>query len=400
MISRDGYQRLARELKTDAKRAISELTEALKAGELKPNEFSIRKLAEYTVPDGREWVDTMDPSFGTSSYQEAAGAVSTGDFSNITGQIAFSTVLQAYEQEAFVFTQLVETIPTMLSGEKIPGLQRLGNAGAVVGEGEQYPLVKIGEDWIRTPVTVKRGLIVPITKEAIFFDKTNLVLQRCGEVGLSLGTDKETRIIDAIIDENGGYTSGAHQYNWKDAVYQTYKSSGGHNVVNLKASNPLTDWVNMDAALKVASEIVDPWTGLPIVNIGSDLIVAQQLVATAGHIVNATSNMRTTPGYATSGNVNASTLNGHPALGIGGYSPPSYNIRTSKLLSSRLATKTSWFIGDIRAQVAYWENWPIKVEQAMNSEKEFNQDIVVQYKASERGAAGHKDVRYIVKNTA
>lgn len=396
MISRDGYQRLARELKTDAKRAISELTEALKAGELKPSEFSIRKLAEHTVPDGREWVDTMDPSFGTSSYQEAAGAVSTGDFSNITGQIAFTKVMEAATQEAFVFTNLVETIPTMLSGEKVPGLQRLGNAGSVVGEGEQYPLVKIGEDWIRTPATVKRGLIVPITKEAIFFDKTNLVLQRCGEVGLSLGTDKEIRIIDAIIDEN----TTAGRYNWKDTIYATYASSGGHGVVNLKTGNGLVDWTNIDAALLVASQIVDPWTGLPIVNVGSDLIVAQQLVATAGHIVNATMNQRATPGYAVSANPNVAQMNGSPILGLGGYSPPSYNIRTSKLLSSRLTTKTSWFIGDIRAQVAYWENWPIKVEQAsQNSEKEFNQDIVLQYKASERGAAGHKDVRQLVKST-
>jgi len=44
------------------------------------------------------------------------------------------------------------------------------------------------------------------------------------------------------------------------------------------------------------------------------------------------------------------------------------------------------------------ENWPITVTQApQNSEAEFNQDIVAQFKASERGAAAVINPRYIVK---
>ena len=35
-----------------------------------------------------------------------------------------------------------------------------------------------GEDYIETPSTTKRGFIVPVTKEAIFFDRTHLVLSR------------------------------------------------------------------------------------------------------------------------------------------------------------------------------------------------------------------------------
>lgn len=396
MISLNGYRQLARDLKVDPKRTVQTLKEDLAGGTYRPEEFSIRALAEHCVEDGREWVSTMDPQYGDGSYLEAAGAVSTVNFSNITGQIAFTRVMQAAQSEEFVFSRLVETIPSRLSGEKVPMLQRLGNVAEVVGEAEPYPLVGIGEDWIRTPATVKRGMIVPVTKEAIFFDLTNMVMSHCAEVGEFLGVNKEIRIIDTLIDEN----STAGRYNWKDTVYETFKASGGHGVVNLKTSNGLVDWTNIDAALLVASQIVDPWTGLPMVNIGSDLIVSQQLVATAGHIVNATSNERATPGYATSANPNVAKVNGSPILGLGGYSPAAYNIRTSKLLSSRLGTKTSWFIGDIRKQIAYWENWPITVTQAdRNSEKEFNQDIVLQYKASERGAAGHKDVRHLVKNT-
>ena len=45
-------------------------------------------------------------------------------------------------------------------------------------------------------------------------------------------------------------------------------------------------------------------------------------------------------------------------------------------------------------------NWPITVTQApVGSEAEFNNDIVLRFKASERGAAAVINPRYVVKNT-
>ena len=62
--------------------------------------------------------------------------------------------------------------------------------------------------------------------------------------------------------------------------------------------------------------------------------------------------------------------------------------------------KKFWFIGDFRRAFAYMENWPITVTQSpVNSEAEFNQDIVVRFKASERGAAAVINPRYVVKST-
>ena len=62
--------------------------------------------------------------------------------------------------------------------------------------------------------------------------------------------------------------------------------------------------------------------------------------------------------------------------------------------------KKWWFIGDFRKAFAYMENWPITVTQSPpSSEAEFNQDIVVRFKASERGAAAVINPRYVVKCT-
>jgi hypothetical protein len=44
------------------------------------------------------------------------------------------------------------------------------------------------------------------------------------------------------------------------------------------------------------------------------------------------------------------------------------------------------------------ENWPITVTQSpLNSEADFTSDVVVRFKASERGAAAVLNPRYVVK---
>jgi len=62
--------------------------------------------------------------------------------------------------------------------------------------------------------------------------------------------------------------------------------------------------------------------------------------------------------------------------------------------------KKWWFIGDFRRAFAYMENWPITVTQSpAGSEADFTSDIVLRFKASERGAAAVINPRYVVKNT-
>src|SRR4030067_3799184 len=84
--------------------------------------------------------------------------------------------MDAYLAPAFVGTQLVDTIPTRLDGEKIPGVGKITDGDFEVHPGMPYPTVGFGEDYIETPSTVKHGTVVAVTKEAIFFDRNNLVL--------------------------------------------------------------------------------------------------------------------------------------------------------------------------------------------------------------------------------
>lgn len=371
---------------------FSDFGKAIESKQIGVNELSIRQLFEEFVPDGRELVDSYNPRHGGgdgTELLETAAVVASSAFAKITGQITYSATMEAFAEETKVFSPAVRTIPTQFSGERIAGITRIGDQALTVDEGHPYPVAGVAQDYIDTPQTTKKGMIVPITKEALFFDRTYLVQQRCAEVGGQLGINKEKRIIDAVIDENVT----THRYKWRDTVIATYgDNSGTHTWDNLQASNALVDWTDIENAWLLFAAMLDPNTGEPITIDAKHLIVTPQLAWTARRIVNATEITVTTPGYATTGNPTG-TKAANPV--------PSLSILSSNQLAARMATDTSWFVGDLSKAFAYMENWPITVVQApANSEAEFTSDIVMRFKASERGAAATMEPRCMVKSTA
>lgn len=381
------YRELKRRYDLDgAERTVGHLSESLREGHLKPEDFSVRDLAEALVPDGREWVRMLDPrSAGGVSVIESGNAVDVTAFLNITGQVIYSKIMEAYQQEAFVVSKLVDTIPTRLDGEKIPGIARVTDAIDEVGPGMPYPHLGFGEDYIETPSTTKRGFIVPVTKEAIFFDRTHLVLSRAAEVGEVLGLNKEKRLVDLAI----GVTN---NYKWKGVSYNTYQAATPW--INSLSSNELVDWTNVDKAEQLFADILDPNTGEPVLVRGTTVLVMPAYRHAAHRVFQAAELTFTAAGSTTA------TVAANP---LSGYRVHDSRLAYRRLIASGVAAATAkkyWFVGDFRRAFAYMENWPITVTQApIGSEAEFNNDIVLRFKASERGAAAVINPRYVVKNT-
>ena len=391
MIKTTQLRRLYEAAQRDARpeRFFDDLGTALQTGQLQLADFSLRALFEQFIPDGRELVDSWNPRHGGEGHSlqrlEESGAVTTGTFSRITGQIVYNAILDAFRAESFVFSPLVRTIPTQFNGEKIAGISRLGDEAETVPEGRPYPHAGVAEDFLETPATTKRGMIVGLTREAVFFDRTNLLVQRTAEVGNWLGVNKEKRIIDCVIDEN----TQAHRYRWKGTTYATYQTAAPW--INITATNPLVDWQSLDKAEQTMAGLVDPYTGEPILTDPRHLVVPRGLLYTARRIIGATEIRVQSPGFATTGNP-SETVASNPING--------YQVVSSNLLTSRLANKGSWFIGDVSKAFAYMENWPLAVVQApANSEVEFTHDIVLRWKASERGAAATLEPRYMARST-
>ena len=392
MIKTQNLRRLfeAAQRDNNTERFYADLSEGLRTKQVRFGDFSIRSLFEHFVPDGRELLGLYDPRMqGSSELKETASLVASSQFAKISGQLLYNAVMEAYEQEAFVFTPLIPTVSTQFNGERIPGISGIGDEALIVDEGQPYPKAGVSQTYIDTPTTTKRGLIVEVTKEAIFFDRTGVLEQRCQKVGEALGLNKEKRAIDCIVDEN--VTD--HRYRWRDTTIATYgDNSGTHSWDNLEASNALVDWTDIDNAERLFSGMLDPETGEPILINPSHLIVTRQLLYTAKRVVNTTEITVTTPGYATTGNPTESRV-ANPIQ--------NYTIVSSAQLAARMATDTSWFLGDPRKAFRYMENWPLTVVQApANNEAEFTSDVVMRFKASERGAFATIEPRAMVKCTA
>lgn len=366
------------------------LTMGLKKKKLSSSDFSIRALAEAFIVDrqgrpvGRSWVEQLSPKkSGGLLLREAATGVSLSHFANITGQVFYNRVMEGYRQEEFIAGQLVETMNTDLSGEKVPGITGLIDSVDSIHEGMPYPQIGFTEDWIETPPTIKTGLIIAVNKEALYFDRTGLVLGRAAEVGEVIARNKEKRVLDVVLGV-------VNNYKWKGTTYNTFLTSG--NWINAVSGITITDWNSIDTAEQLFNDMVEPNTGEPIVIQPDTILHMPAKKHLFRQIVRATQlELRTNT--SAQGTWGANTVDDYKLL--------SSKFAYKRLVASGVSTsnaKLYWYIGQFKKAFGYWQNWPITVVQAPdNSEPEFTQDIVLRWKASERGAAGVKDPRYVVK---
>lgn len=374
------------------------LIEGLKRNHIKPEDFRIRHLFESLVPGGSEIIldgTTGDGQFSSETKQLLeSGAVTASQFAKITGQIVYNKTLERYQDEEFVFTKLVEKIntPGNLDMEKVAGIGRVGNQTAVVQEKFPYPSAGPVSDYIHMPAPKKRGQKVALTWESVFSDRTGQLLQEAADVGYGLGYDLETRIIDAIVDENAGAVSaaqGGHRYHWRDTSYATFQTSTPY--INVKTSNALVDWTDVQGAELILSAITDPNTGLPVMINPTHIIVTKQLEYTARYVVTSGAMAINAGGYATSGTPTRYELPNFL---------PKYQIATSRILETRMATDTDWYLCNPKAW-GYRVVLPLEVTQApANHPDEFDRDIVQQWRAREFGAAFVRDPRLVCESRA
>lgn len=385
--------------KKGAESASRWLTECLEPADgskplLAPSDFSIRELAEAFM--GSEWVANLSPKSGRlTRLQESSGsAVAFSQFSNITGQIFFTEVKKAYDSEELVFKSVVPTLNSDLADmEKIPGFGDMGDDFETVGENRPFPELGVSEDYFEVGPKQKRGGIVSVTKEAVRFDRTSQLLERCRKGGMFLGLNVEKRVIDAIIDENAGAASaaaGGHRYHWKGTSYATYQTATPW--INVQTSNELVDWTDVQASWGVLAEITDPYTGEPILITPDSLIVTTDYLWAAMRIVNHT--------MARSGDI--TTGAGHQmettnviklVLGNG------LRVLSSRLLTARAATDTDWWLGNPSEAFARYANWDITPEEeGANSPSAFERDVVARYKVSVRDIVGTREPRVMCEN--
>ena len=401
-ITRD-YCRLyeqARKKREDEDQFWKDLRADFKKKNVAPHDFSVRQLFENFITDshgdrcGREIIESWLPDGGysvTELSEAGAGAVTTGAFSRITGQIVYNEIMDAWNNPAFIADQLVTNVPTaFLDGEKIAGISAVGDDAEAIGETQPYPLTGITEAYVETPRPVKRGHILALSKELIIADRTGVLLDRANTITTTMRMNKEKRVLDTVL----GVTT-----SWKrngSAATATYLDSttAPHNFDNLVATNALSDYTDIEAVMQTFDAMTDPETGEPIVINARQIIVTSSLLYTARRIINAT--------QVRGSSANLETLSPNPLNNpnMGGATASDLQILTSPYVAARLSTDTDWFMGDFRKAFRYMEVWPLSTQQLpANSDWEFKQDIVRAWKVSEFGVPAVVEPRYVIKST-
>jgi hypothetical protein len=367
---------------SDRQRYVTHIMEGLESGRVKPDDFSVRDLFEAIC--GSEALRLIDPRRKSGGIQlfEAANAVDTSAFTNITGQIMFSKVKEAYNDPTFLWSDLCTTQQTnLLDGERIPGIGRIGDRAEQVGEGQRYPEVGLNEEYFDTAPTVKRGDILSVTKEAIIADRTGLLLKAAGELGKWMGVNKEKRVINVV-------TGGVNNYKRNGTAYNTYQTVSPW--IN-SHGNTLVDWTDIENAELLFDAMTDPNTGEPIICNPNALIVPTALLRTAGRILTASEIMHV------DNQANASTIRTTSTNPLKG---TTYTIMSSPYVKRVTSSASTWYFGNPKDAVTYMEVWGVETTQAANnSEAEFLYDIVARYKVSERGVAQMMEPRFMTKNT-
>lgn len=374
------YRELKRRFSLDgAQKTANHLKEAIREGHLLPEDFSLRDLAETLIEDGDQWVRSLAPNSGRDILESEG--VDSSAFSAVTAEIIYTRIMQAYNGEQFVASRLVDIIPSRLSSERIPGIGKIAGDVMQIAEGMPYPSVGMSPDYVDTPETAKYGLIVPVTREAIFYDQTGLILKRASEVGEALGVNREKRILDTILGISNTYT-------YNGAALNTYYASGG-SWVNKLTGNELENWSDVDAAEQLFANMIDPHTGEPIIITPNSVLIMPAKRFTAASVF--LGNQLTFTGGTTEVSI---------ANPLTRYKVTDSTLAYRRLLNSGVsetAAKKYWYIGDFRKAFAYMENWPVTVTQSSRfSEASFTSDILIRFKASERGTPAVLDPRYVV----
>jgi hypothetical protein len=214
-------------------------------------------------------------------------------------------------------------------------------------------------------------------------------LRRAGEVGQILGLNKEKRLLDLLL----GVTN---NYNWRGTAYSTYVSTPWANSL----TNTLTDYTDLDEMEQLFAAMTDPTTGEPILIDPANftLVVMPNNKHRARSILSATEIE-----YGIPSSASIQTITKGPNTVDNYKLQVNTALAKARLVTSGVSASDAakyWYLGDFAKAFAYMENWAITISQApSNSEAEFNQDIVLRTKASERGVGAVMNPRYVGKST-
>lgn len=363
---------------------------------VKASDFSLRALWEGLVGPCEETL----PSYareGRFNYLVMQEAVESTAFPSATGVLIAQKVIEAYENVPKIGDALTTVMQSKLKSERIVGFTSL-EGPTEVPEGMPYQESGFAEKYVTTE-TAKKGRILEVTEEAIFFDQTGQILMRAGRLGEMTAEERELTILAGVVDVGSGAAGYKDVYRPSGTAAALY--TAGLNYYNTTAL-AATDWQDIDTILQfVATNIVDDRAvvadRLPITFNPRVLLTSRQRMASFARILSATTQRA---GDITTGagiqEVGPSIIN-QIAPGLRLLSSPLLDY-LSNVTGSRYSQSEDWFIGDPQKQFIWQEIWPLQTLRArQDDEAAFRRDVVARFKVRYYGGINAIDNKYFIK---
>lgn len=363
---------------------VRQLKEALDKRQISPSEFSIRDLAAHLLEANGEpigWDGLRDLEHRTDEWRllEAAGAVTSAAFRMVTHRIVHAAVMEGASVPVTPIYDRLRKVQGKVREADLPMASfplADGKDVGTIGEAEEYPVVGVYGARVRSLPARKKGAQIPITRETVVADDTGRILDAARQVGLFI----RQAIEDLCADLVGGYISSCvierRPGATSDVTSSLYFSSGG-DWTN-EHVNALTDWTDFDDAEVLLSTNTLPTTNRPPVLIRRTVLVPDQLHTLAWRILNA---IETRSG---SGNIVVSP-NPTEARGVEMISSPHLYHRAIAAGASAAQARGRWYYGDIDQAFAYYEIWPLEVNEDTSPDARWTHDIWLRFTASEYG---------------
>lgn len=373
----------------------TKVSEALVAKKLLPDEVNFRGLAEAFIgPDWADQVKRHRANVANGRTVELKEAVGVTAFYGITGQIFFTTVMETWSTAPRVLGSRVRTIPSKLSGEKIPIPGLSARFGYDINEGEPIPEDTFGRHWVETPRSAKSGKIIRLTMESVFFDRAGIVLESARDFTRMLAESQELRIAACLAGISitlDGKTFNGNTWKWTKpnessaTAYNTYQTSATGAGINSQTSQTLADETDVEDLQLLAAAMLHPDTNQPagFSQELKELIVTPWRGRIARRIMNATEIREDT--------------NSDNRVTISGRGIPQYDVVESvhlynALLNSGISAANAqdyYFLTNLNKGIAYIQNKPLQVEEqsVTGSDKMFENDLVWSGRVTEMGQA-------------
>jgi hypothetical protein len=359
----------------EIREGADKVSKLLKAGKIKTDKVSILDLAESMLGHSalRKVRHATEEGVG-AVLSEAADPVALKAFNNVTGTLVYQGVVESYQSPDFIGDSLVTAETSSEDYTRKIGVAEIDDDAQIVPEGMEYPDVKMGEDYIDIPQSVKRGMKISLTREALFFDKTGQLLDKARSVGERLGLNKEKRILRTVLGIDNTFKR-------KGTARNTYVASADPRI-NKKSGTALVDWTSVDTAMALFTDMRDDRVASePITVMPKTMIVSQYKLLSARRILNATEIRQQTQ------TATIETASANPVAGM-------FNIVSSPwvdalLIASGISStnaKDYWYLGDFKRAFFYRTLFPLSVRTAAaNDQDEFDRDVVAKFRADERG---------------